>query len=197
VIAAVVLAAGSGSRFGPGTPKVVAPLAGVPILQRVLQALRQPPVGRVVVVLGYAADQVRAAVDLTGVDVVINPLHASGQASSVAAGLAALPVEAEAAVIAMGDQPGITPGVVAALVAGYRKALRPIVVPTYGGERGTPVLLARPVFGPMAALEGDVGARAIMERHPRWVHEVAADGLADPRDVDTPEDLRVLAGGAS
>jgi molybdenum cofactor cytidylyltransferase len=195
-IAGVVLAAGSGSRFGPGPPKVLALLEGRPLLAHAIDAVTRAGLSPVVVVLGYAAEQVAKGVDLTGVTAVHNPDHGQGQASSVKAGLQALPFDVEAAVVALGDQPGVTPAVIAALCEAYHRDLKAITVPLYGGRRGNPVLIARAVFSSVMALDGDTGARAIMEARPRWVCEVPADGLADPRDVDTPDDLRAIQGGA-
>ena len=157
--------------------------------------MRASPVDPVIVVLGHAAEQVRAAVDLRGAIVVHNPDHATGQASSLRTGLSHVPGAAEAAVVALGDQPGVTPAVVEALVAAYRRDRRPLTAATYGGRRGNPVLIARDLFARAMRLDGDVGARVIMEEQPGWVAEVPADGLADPRDVDTVEDLHTLERG--
>lgn len=195
MIAGVVLAAGSGSRFGPGPPKVLARLDGVPLLHHVLEALRKSTVDHVVLVLGHGAEEVMAGCHLDRTTIVVNPDHARGQASSLKAGLLQVGDDAQAVVVALGDQPGITPEVVDALVEAHHRGLGPIVVPTYEGRRGNPVLLGRPVFAPAMLLDGDVGARAIMRERPDWVVELPADGLADPRDIDTPDDLRGLQGG--
>ena len=199
VIAGLVLAAGSGSRFGPGPPKVLARLGDKTLLELAIGPLRAAGLRPLVVVVGFAGDQVVAGATLGDATVVPNPRHAEGQSTSLVAGLAAVSDDpsVEAVVVAMGDHPGVTPAVIEALVATYQRELRPICVPTYRGQRGNPVLLARPVFTVVARLNGDVGARAIMERHPRWVAEVPADGLADPRDVDTQDDLRALASQGS
>jgi molybdenum cofactor cytidylyltransferase len=192
VIAAVVLAAGSGSRFGVGMPKVLAPLGGTPLLEHVLRCLAESAVDQVVVVVGFAADQVAHGCDLGDATVVHNADHASGQSSSLRAGLAVLPSQAEAAVIALGDHPGVTPQVIDALIERYRRDSKPIIAPTYGGRRGNPVLLARSIFPEVMSIRGDTGARAIMVGHPDWVALVPADGIADPRDVDTEADLQTL-----
>jgi len=189
VIAGVILAAGTGSRFGSTNPKLVASFRGRPVVEHVVAAMVASPVDALVVVLGHRADEIESSCDLQGARVVRNPDYETGQASSVRAGLRSVPDMSEAAVVALGDQPGITPAVVTALIEGYRRHLLPFTVPTYQGRRGNPVLISRAVFNKVMSLDGDVGARAIMERQPRWVTEVPADALADPRDIDTPEDL--------
>ena len=172
----------------------MAPYRGAPLLEWVLRAVRGAHLGQRLVVVGHRADEVIAACDVSGFDVVRNIDFAEGQSSSLRTAIKAVDGRAEAAVVALGDQPGITPAVIDALVSAYRRDLRPFAVPTYDGRRGNPVLLARLVFPRLMALDGDVGARAIMGEKPRWVTEVPADDLADPRDVDTPDDLAVLEG---
>lgn len=195
--AGIILAAGTGSRFAGDTPKLLSLLRGRPLLQHVVDALSAASLSPLVVVVGHEADRIIAACDLGTAVIVHNEAYRSGQASSLRCGLAAIPSDATAALVAMGDQPCITPAVVDRLLTAYREGGRPIVVPMYAGERGTPVLLGRAAFERALQLDGDVGARAIMRDEPGWILEVNADGLADPRDIDTTADLRRLEAEAS
>jgi molybdenum cofactor cytidylyltransferase len=178
----LVLAAGAGTRFAGG-PKQLAPLAGRPLLEHALAAVAG--LTPRVVVLGHAAAEVRAAVDLHGARAVVCPDWAEGQAASLRCGIAALG-DVDAAVVVLGDQPGITPGAVAALVAaagGEEEAVRA----AYGGRPGHPVLLRRPLLDRAGELHGDRGFKGLL-RGAR-VLDVELGGVADPADVDTREDL--------
>lgn len=184
-VAAVVLAAGSSSRLGQ--PKQLAPIAGRPALTYTLDALRASAVERIVLVLGHAADEIAAALDLADVTVVRNEAFAEGQSTSVRAGIAALPAETGAALMVVGDQPLLSPAVVDAIVAAFRETGGPFIVPVYEGEWGNPVLLARATWPLLDNLTGDTGARPILRKHMDMVLEVPVAGpLLD--DIDTPED---------
>jgi molybdenum cofactor cytidylyltransferase len=188
VIVAVVLAGGASTRMG--RPKQLLPLGGGTVLSTVVSRLLESPVDRVVVVLGCAAETVARAAALPGdprVEVVENAEWAEGMASSLRRGIAAAG-DAEAVVIALGDQPGVDPGVVGRLVDAFRKGA-PLAVPVHGEERGHPVLFARSLFEDLLAVRGDVGAREVVRAHWRQAARVAAAPLAD---LDTPEDFEEL-----
>jgi molybdenum cofactor cytidylyltransferase len=187
VISGVVLAAGSGSRFG-GT-KQLAELRGRPLVQYAIDALSSAGVGEIVVVTGHDAEAVEGAVRLPPqCRSVRNPDHVSGQASSLAAGLHALADDSEAAVVLLADQPGVTDAEVRALVDAFRRSRSRIVRIAYVDGPG-PTLLSREVYAEAGHLHGDTGARALMASHPDWVEEVEVP-FAAPPDIDRPEDLR-------
>jgi CTP:molybdopterin cytidylyltransferase MocA len=180
-VAGLLLAAGQGSRLG--TPKALVEYEGERLVDRGVRLLEEGGCHPVVVVLGAATVQVRRAVT------VRNPDWPSGMGSSLRVGLAALPPETESVVIALVDQPFITPAAVRTLIAGGAE----VAVATYGGRRRNPVMISRGHFAEVAAMaEGDVGARPFMKAHPELVTEVPCDGLGDPADIDTPEDLHLL-----
>jgi molybdenum cofactor cytidylyltransferase len=184
VIAAVVLAGGASTRMGRA--KQLLPLAGGTVLSTVVSRLLDSPVDRVNVVLGHDADTLRRTAGLSTdarVAVVVNAEWAEGMASSLRCGIAAC-ADAEAAVIALGDQPGIDPGLVGRLVEAFR-AGAPLAVPVHGEERGHPVLFARALFPELLALRGDVGAREVVARH--WEAAAKVPGKHLP-DIDTPAD---------
>jgi CTP:molybdopterin cytidylyltransferase MocA len=178
--AALVLAAGGGSRFG-GT-KQLATVRGRPLLEHALAAVAA--VSPRVVVLGHAADDIQAGVDLQGATPVLCPGWEDGQAASLRCGLAAL-AGADAVLVVLGDQPGLTRAAVDALLAadGDEEAVRA----TYGGEPGHPVLLRRPLLARAGELRGDAGFRDLL-RDAR-VGTVEVGHLAQAKDVDTAGDL--------
>ena len=180
-MAGLLLAAGEGARLG--RPKALVEYAGERLVERGARLLAEGGCHPVVVVLGAATVQVRGAVT------VCNPAWATGMGSSLRAGLAALPEQAEAVVVALVDQPLIGPGAVRALIDSGAE----LAVATYGGRRRNPVLIGRRHFAGVAELAvGDVGARAYMKAHPELVTEVPCDAHGDPADIDTPADLERL-----
>jgi molybdenum cofactor cytidylyltransferase len=186
VISGVVLAAGTGTRFG-GTKQLVAH-RGKPLAQHAIDALTEAGVDEVVVVTGHDAVRVASGLSLppTG-RIVYNPAFADGQATSLAAALHALDDESEGAVVLMADQPGITPDVIRRLIDRFRSTRMQIVRATYRDGPG-PALLSREIHAQAGHLTGDVGARELIASHPEWVDEVAIDDDVPP-DVDIPEDL--------
>lgn len=178
--AAVVLAAGGGSRFGGEAHKLLAPFRGRTVVAHAVGAAVEAGLDPVIVVTG--------AIDLTGVlppeaQVVHNPRWASGQATSLQAGVArAAELGCEAVVVGLGDQPLVGAEPWRAVAA----ATAPIAVATYHGRRRNPVRLAREVW-PLLPTEGDEGARALMRVRSDLVSEVPCEG--EPADIDTLEDL--------
>jgi CTP:molybdopterin cytidylyltransferase MocA len=189
-ISAILLAAGSGSRFGGG--KLLAPYRGRPLIEASLANLAEAPIEETVAVIGDDAQRLRAVCEPYGVRVVENQDWRQGQSTSVRAGLLALGPEVRAAVVLLADQPLVGPGAVGRLVAAFEEGAE-VAVATYGGRRRNPVLFSRAVWPLLEAeLSGDEGARAVLRRHPDLVTEVPCDGVGDPADVDTAEDLRSL-----
>jgi len=186
VISALVLAAGSATRFG--RTKQLEIVRGKPLPQHAVDAALEAGVDEIVVVVGHDADAVEAALRLPSVArVVRNHAYASGIASSLATGLRALDRGTDAAVVLLGDQPGISAAHVRALVTAFRERSSPIVRLVFRSSPG-PALLARETWPEATTLEGDAGARVLIERHPEWVETVELGGEA-PVDVDVPEDL--------
>jgi molybdenum cofactor cytidylyltransferase len=185
-IVGLVLAAGAGSRFGGG--KLLATIAGRPVLQHVLDALAEAGVGESVVVLGQDAERIEAAIDWGDVRPVVNPEPERGLSSSLQVGFEAIGADAGAVLVALGDQPLVSAAVIRVLVDAPDVRGRPIVVPVYPDDRGrNPVLVRRPAFDLVAEASGDRGLGPVLEAHPELVSEIAFDG-ANP-DIDTPSDL--------
>ncbi len=185
-VSAILLAAGAGSRFGGG--KLLAKLNDMPLVEHVLVALEASPVDKTVVVVGADAKRLREVCEPYGFRIVENPEWTRGQSTSVRAGLRALGPEARAAVVLLADQP-FAGGAVGRLVAAFEAGAR-VAVATYGGRPRNPVLFSREVWPLLEAeLAGDEGARSVLRRHPELVVEVPCEGVGDPVDVDTREDL--------
>ena len=189
-VSAVLLAAGSGSRFGGG--KLLAPFAGRPLIEASLSELRRAPVDEIIVVVGKDAEELRTVCKPYGVRVVENPHWAEGISTSVRRGLSACGPEARAAVVVLADQPLVGADAVERLVGALEDGAG-VAVATYGGRPRNPVLFSRKVWPLLERqLSGDEGARVALKRHPELVTEVPCDDIADPADVDTVEDLRRL-----
>lgn len=183
----IVLAAGGGSRFGG--LKQLAELDGRPLLEHAVGVLRAvPAIERVVVVLGAGAKTVSAAADLAGTEQVVAADWEEGIAASLRAGVSALS-DAKAVVITLADQPLITPEVIEAVLERL-DGPAPAVRATYGGAPGHPVAIKRELYGEVARLRGDQGARDLLEAH--GVVSVECGHLARSEDVDTPADLEAL-----
>jgi molybdenum cofactor cytidylyltransferase len=186
VIGGVVLAAGEGSRFGGA--KQLAELEGRPLVEHSLAALAAvPAVEKFVLVLGARADEIRSRIDPRGAEVVVCESWAEGQAESLKAGLAAID-DMDAALILLGDQPGITPAAIEAVLALYDGS-RPLRA-VYDGTPGHPVVMPRALMRKARELEGDAGARELLEG--AGVRRVEVGHLCEPTDVDTPSDLDAL-----
>jgi molybdenum cofactor cytidylyltransferase len=185
-VSAVVLAAGSATRFG--SVKLLAPLNGRPVLQHVLDALADADMSDVVVVLGRDSSALEAAIDWRGERRVTNPDPERGLSSSVALGLEAVPEGAAAALIVLGDQPAITSTTIRTLLDQPPDADHPVVIARYADDSArNPVLLERSAFPLVAEATGDRGLGPVLAAHPDLVREVTVEG-SNP-DVDTPADL--------
>lgn len=188
-VAAVVLAAGAGSRFGGG--KLLAPLDGRPILQHVLDTLAEAGLGDVVVVLGHDRDVVEAGIAWRSERRITNPEPERGLASSLQVGMGALGPDASAALVVLGDQPKLSADTIRALLAAPDDPGRPVIAPRYADDGGrNPVLIRRKAFGLGTEAQGDRGLGPVLAAHPDLVLDVSVDG-ANP-DVDTREDLTRL-----
>jgi CTP:molybdopterin cytidylyltransferase MocA len=182
-VGCIVLAAGAGRRFGGA--KQLAVVRGRPLLQHVVDVAPAPAV----VVLGAHAGEIRAAIDFGEVQVVAAPDWEEGQAASLRAGVAAVG-DVDAAVVLLGDMPFVTPQVVAGAIDHWSPRWDAVRT-TYNGRPGHPVVLGRRLLDRVPELHGDVGARDLL-RDAR-VREWEAGHLCDPTDIDTPEQLEVLA----
>jgi molybdenum cofactor cytidylyltransferase len=188
-VAAIVLAAGRSTRMG-GANKLLATIFGTPMARRVIEVALASQADPVLVVTGHQGAEVGAA--LAGLDVTFidNADFATGLASSLKAGVRAVPANCDGALILLGDMPRIAAEDLERLIAAFAQEKgRTIVVPTYGGRRGNPVLWPAALFPEMLALEGDRGAKQLLDTHAAMVTEIDLGTDAIFADVDTPDEL--------
>ncbi len=190
-VAALVLAAGSSRRMA-GSNKLLQPVGGVPMVRRAANAALAARCAGVVVVTGFAADAVRQGLAGLDLEFVHNAAHESGMASSLRAGLQALPADTDAVVVVLGDMPCIDAGHIDRLVAAFDPQRGNIVVPMMQGRRGNPILWPREFFAEMRQVQGDIGARELLQRHADRIDSVACEDEAIFADVDTPAALESL-----
>ncbi len=184
-IAALVLAAGRSRRMGAAN-KLLMKIEGAPMVARVAAAALASNAETVLVVTGHEAEAVGAVLANMNVTLVHNPDYGSGLSSSLASGLAALPDDIDGAVICLGDMPWIGAAVIDSLIDGFDG--QGICLPTHRGRRGNPVLWARRYFSEIQSIEGDKGARGLIEQYEDVVHEVPWDDDSVLRDIDTSRD---------
>ncbi|MEQ9559268.1 MAG: nucleotidyltransferase family protein [Rhodospirillales bacterium] len=186
---AVVLAAGRSTRMAP-VNKLTVDYQGAALVRRAAEAAIASRAAEVVVVVGHEAEAVRDVLSGLDLRVVANPDYATGLASSVKAGIAAVGAEATGAVILLGDMPGVTSAVVDALICAFEGAGgQNICQPRYDGRPGNPVLWPRRLFAEFANLSGDVGAKPLLARHKTDVLGVDVGTDAIHMDIDAPADL--------
>lgn len=190
MIVGLLLAAGGARRFG--SQKLIAPLGGIPLVRHAANALGKV-VDEVIVVVGSEVEAVTRALDGVDARIVENPDWARGLSTSLRLGLAFVPTRADAVLVALGDEPSVEPSVSRAVIAAWRETRRPIAVARYEGATGHPALFDRSVFAELETLEGDVGAKRVINQSVERVAyvDVAAEA---PLDVDEPEDLQRLNG---
>jgi molybdenum cofactor cytidylyltransferase len=188
-IAAVVLAAGRSTRMG-GPNKLLAEIARRPLVRIAAEAALASRARPVIVVAGHQREQIERALAGLPVRFVDNPDFAQGLGTSLRAGIAAVPPDADGAIVCLADMPGVDAELINRLIDAFdpdRGAL--VVVPTFEGKRGNPVLWSRRFFADLMAIEGDVGARHLIGLYSEAVVEVPVDGKATLIDVDTPDAL--------
>lgn len=186
-VTAVVLAAGSSRRLG--RPKQLLPYRDATLLDATLARTRSLGLDQVVVALGGAAEQVRREVDLSGTDVVVNPEHATGCSSSVAAALELVDSTADGLVLLLGDQPEVPIDAVHRLLLAAADA--PVGLVRYGDGDGHPFWFRRDMFDALRGLHGDKAVWKLLDAHADEAVRVTVPG-AVPLDVDTWDDYQAL-----
>ncbi|MGD1010426.1 MAG: nucleotidyltransferase family protein [Candidatus Aminicenantales bacterium] len=188
MIWAVVLAAGESRRMG--TQKLLLPFGGTTVIEAIVRTALDSEADGTVVVLGADRERVRGLLKSYPLVFAVNEDFRLGMLSSIQAGFKALPNNAEAAVIMLGDQPAIPAGVLDALIRAYRESRRGIVVPVHSGRRGHPVLVGTKYRDEVLGLDPAVGLRQLLRAHPEDVLEVAVPDESVLKDIDRPGDYR-------
>jgi molybdenum cofactor cytidylyltransferase len=187
-VTGLVLAAGGSRRLGE--PKQLLPYGSGTLLDHALETARSGGFDQLIVALGGSSEEVHRKVDLSGADVVDNRDFGEGCSSSIAAALSAIDPRAELMVLMLGDQPGVTPATIHALIAGCDEDTV-LAACLYDDGRGHPLAFGRAVFGDLRELHGDKAVWKLMDRRPDDVVEVRVSGPI-PRDVDTRADYEAV-----
>lgn len=188
-ITAIVLAAGRSARMGKKN-KLLVDIGGKPMIRHVVDRILESQVAEVLVVLGHEQSKVQEALLGTNVTFVDNPSHVEGMSTSIKSGLKALAPESNGAIICLGDMPLVSARLIDTLIQVFESQQgHAICVPTYDGKRGNPVLWPSELFGEMLTIEGDMGAKPLIDAHAKLVQEVAQPDGALLFDIDTEEHL--------
>jgi molybdenum cofactor cytidylyltransferase len=191
MVAGLILAAGESSRMG--TPKATLAFRGRTFLEQIVQTLGEVGIERIAVVLGHQAEDIQRQVKIEPAQVVLNPDYRSGQTSSLQAGLRALLAdEPEAVLLCLVDHPAVSAETMRGIVATFRQSGAPVVIPTYQGRRGHPVLIGRQVFDELMRLGCEAGADSVIRRYRPATQFVEVEDEGVVTDVDDPESYRRL-----
>jgi len=185
---AIVLAAGASTRFG--SPKQLVRLGGRPLLHTVVTRAAEISGNALIVVLGAGAEELAPLLRHSSGTLVINREWREGLASSIRAGIVALPAACTGALLLLADQPAVTAHDLRRLAGTWRKQPQYMAAALYAGTVGVPAIFPRTVFPELAALRGDAGARAVLRRGTDTLMRVPMPSAA--LDVDTPEDLLTI-----
>jgi molybdenum cofactor cytidylyltransferase len=191
-IAALVLAAGRSTRMG-AVNKLIAEIGGKPLVRIAAEQALASRASPVIVITGHQRERVEAALEGLPVRVVHNPDYAEGLGTSLKAGIAAVPEDADGAIVCLGDMPQVDSQLIDKLIAAFdpeRGAL--VVVPSIDGRRGNPVVWSRRFFTDLMSITGDIGARHLIASYAEAVVEVPVAGEAALIDVDTPESFSAV-----
>ena len=189
-IGAVILAAGSSSRMGEA--KQLLRLGATTLLDQVTENVRGSRVDEIVLVLGHEAETIKQTIATKKLKIVVNESYRQGMGTSLRAGLSALPSEVDAALIVLADQPFVRSETFNQIIDHYQQSNAQIVIPTYNGFRGNPVLLDRSVFSEVMALQGDIGCRAIFGSHLEGIVKVPVEDIGILLDLDSKDDVARL-----
>jgi molybdenum cofactor cytidylyltransferase len=187
-IAILLLAAGSSSRFG--SPKQLLPYKGRALIRHLTEVALESNADQTYVILGSNSERMLSELRLLSLRIVENSAWKEGLASSIRAGVRALPNDVDAAIIMLADQPFVSREILNALIEKHRTSDKPIVASEYAGTVGVPALFARSLFPELLKLRGDRGAKAVIQRHE---NDVA--GIAFPQgevDIDRQTDTELL-----
>ena len=191
----MLLAAGQSRRMG-GQNKLLADIAGKPMVRHVAETMCDAGIDELTVVIGHQADQVAAALDQLPVNLVFNPQFAAGQGHSVAAGITGLDDSVTDVVIALGDMPLVSVETLRQLIAAHQACVdhqRRITLPSHAGKRGNPVIWGSAFFPELKQLRGDAGGRQVLQDHLAAHNQVESTTSTIFQDIDTPAELQAVA----
>ena len=188
MLAAIILSGGASRRMG--SPKALLPYHGRPFLDHLLKVTTQPRIGARRVVLGAHAEQIAGAFPLTADEVVINREWERGQLSSLQVALRSLPAGTDGILLCLVDHPLISTRLVCDLIDRFYSAKKPIVLPSYQGHRGHPVIFSSSLYEELLRAPLETGARAVVWAHADQVAEFLTDEEGCVLNINDPDSLQ-------
>jgi len=193
MIAAVVLAAGESSRMG--RPKALLPIDGVRFIEKIVSSFQSTKVGKILVVLGHNAEEMRQKIADLPVLIVVNNEYKKGQMSSLVAAIRDIQsrqssAELDGILVHLVDHPYVNPILVDVMIDRFYESKKLIVVPRYHGRRGHPVIFSRSLFSELLNAALDQGAKAVVHAHQKDTLEIDTEDEGVTIDIDTPEEYR-------
>jgi molybdenum cofactor cytidylyltransferase len=188
MLSAILLAAGESKRMGE--LKQLMPLGSSTVVEQAIDNLLNSAVDEVIVVLGYKAEEIIKTLAAKPVKIMVNPNYRQGMSTSIIAGLILADLQAQAIMLALGDQPSVDSQTINQLIDEFYNHDKGIAVPTYQGRRGHPIIFAIKYKQELLELEGDIGGRQIIQCHPDDILEVAVDSESVITDIDTRDDYQ-------
>ena len=195
MIGAVILSAGESSRMG--RPKALLPINGQTFIEKIVGALKQTSVGKIIVVLGHSAAEMKPRIEHLPVEILINSDYKLGQLSSLQVAVRNLEktADCDGMLVHLVDNPYIDAKLVENMIDRFRATGKLIVVPLHGTRRGHPVLFSRKLFGELLAAPIDQGAKAVVNAHRDDTLEIDTEDVGITLDIDTPELYRQYVKG--
>ena len=194
MLAAVILSGGASRRMG--SPKALVSYQGRPFLEHLLSVTKHPAIGVRRVVLGADADAISNGIALAPGEIVINSDWEKGQLSSIHAALRSLPPDTDGLLLCPVDHPLVSASLVSSLIDAFLKSRAPVVLPVYFGRRGHPVIFSSAVYEELLNAPLDQGARSVVWAHKGEVHEVATTEEGCVLNLNDPNAMANLTGGA-
>jgi len=189
-IAGIILAAGSSKRMGSVKPLL--PWGDGLLLERVIKNASRSDLSSLIVVLGYKAEIILERIDFHNSTVIINPDYRKGHSSSLQAGLNAVSADTDGALFLLGDQPFVTVETINRLILTFSVRPSSLVIPTFCGKKGNPVLVHRSIFSMLQKITGDTGPRILFDRLREQIQEVDVSDPGIHIDMDTMEEYQRL-----
>jgi len=186
VIYALLFAAGESRRMGK--PKLLLPFGRKTIVEHIVDNILESNVDKTMVVLGSHREEILSKISGRPIETVVNHHYKEGMLSSIRTGFEALPDDAAAALVYLGDQPLIPSSVADDLIEAYQQSQKGIVLPVYKKRRGHPILIDIKHRQEILGLSPDIGLRALVHNHPEDIQEVAVGTPQILKDIDRPED---------
>jgi molybdenum cofactor cytidylyltransferase len=187
VIVAVVLSAGESSRMG--RPKALLPIDGQTFIDRIVAALKQTRVGKIIVILGHNASELQPKISHLPVEILINTDYKLGQLSSLQLAVRHLQLDhdCDGMLVHLVDHPYLTPALVQEMIRRFYETKKRIIVPKFHGKRGHPVIFSRELFAELLSAPVDQGAKAVVNAHRADTLEIETEEAGIALDIDTPE----------